>query len=181
MLTTGYYSISISIFEVEGKKENRNTDHERGKTTSLILPSTCPLSFYIHTCTLASAKQQVQTADGSYRSCRQTHLLLVTWFWIWNMPSSNQICVVGWQGRGLLWTVSILTGCTIRIWELNQDHLSNFISEASVLFFLFPLQIGIMKHLSTNKKRKKELNVNIYSILLHNFLYSFTYIFIIYR
>lgn len=72
----GYYPISVLTLEGKEKKEKQK-QIMRGKTTSLILLLTCPLSFYIDTSTLASAKQQVQTADGPHRSGRQTHLPLV--------------------------------------------------------------------------------------------------------
>lgn len=96
---------SILTLEVEGKKENKNRDHEWGKRISLILLLTWPLNFHIHTSILASAKQKVQTADGIHCSCRSPHLPLVSGVSIWKRASSNQVCVQGWQGRGLLWSL----------------------------------------------------------------------------
>ena len=107
----------------------------RRKTTSLILLLNCSLSFYIHTFTLVSAKQQVQTADGSYCSHRQTHVPLVTWVSFSKMTSNSKIGVLGCKSRGLLWTVRVLTDYAISIWALSHGHLSNFISGALILIF----------------------------------------------
>lgn len=92
----GYYPISILTLKVEEKIEKQK-QIMRGDTISLILLLTCPLSFYSHTSTLASAKQQVQTADGSRGSHRHTHLhwLHESQFERW--PAASRF--VSWGGR----------------------------------------------------------------------------------
>lgn len=63
MLTMCYYPISALTLKVEEKRKTE-TDHER-KNHFLNFAVDLPFEFYIDTSTLASEKQQVQTAEGS--------------------------------------------------------------------------------------------------------------------
>ena len=75
-----------------GGRKGRKTETQimRGKNHFLNFAVDLLFEFYIHTSTLASAKQQVQTADGSYRSHRQTHDTSATGYMSLNFKDGQQ-------------------------------------------------------------------------------------------
>lgn len=171
-------SVSWPLRWKEGKK-NRNTDHKRGKTTSLILLLTCPLRFYIHTSTRASAKQQVQTADGSYRRRRQTHLPLLHEPQFERWPAATRFVPWGGRAEGCFerrgYLVAVLFPSSAQSKPLFQLYSRSLDTDSSHP----PLQLGIIKQLSLSELKGKG-NLNIYSILLHTVIYLSTYLFTLY-